>query len=170
MQRIRSHQTFLLFAGLSLAALALAAYAAQTRSADLEVYRVDRKNEWQQWTFPAGTLAFSPTGSVTPVEFKGEHNAAVNADEFTHELVSGKEVRGGAWKAGTKSLNGRPGYRRPRSNLLATRPGRSLRGLVDRDQLGKGRTRVGDSPHFPRSRGRAGPSANSAYSALKDAA
>ena len=101
MQRIRSHQTFLLFAGLSLAALALAAYAAQTRSADLEVYRVDRRAEWQQWTFPAGTLAFSPTGSVTPVEFKGVHNAAVNADEFTHELVSGKEMRGGAWKAGT---------------------------------------------------------------------
>ena len=42
MQRIRSHQTFLLFAGLSLAALVLAAYA-QTRSADLEVYRVDRR-------------------------------------------------------------------------------------------------------------------------------
>ena len=100
MQRIRSHQTFLLFAGLSLAALVLAAYA-QTRSADIEVYRVDRRAEWRQWTFPAGTLAISPTGSVTPAEFKGEHNAAVNADEFTHELVSGKEVRGGTWKAGT---------------------------------------------------------------------
>ena len=100
MQRIRSHQTFLLFAGLSLAALVLAAYA-QTRSADLEVYRVDRRAEWQQWTFPAGTLAISPTGSVTPAEFKGLHNAAVNAREFTHELVSGKEMRGGAWKAGT---------------------------------------------------------------------
>ena len=100
MQRIRSHQTFLLFAGLSLAALGLAAYA-QTRSADLEVYRVDRKAEWQQWTFPSGTLAFSPSGSVTPVEFKGVHNAAANASEFTHELVSGQEMRGGAWKAGT---------------------------------------------------------------------
>ena len=98
MQRIRSHQTFLLFAGL--AALVLAAYA-QTRSADLEVYRVDRRAEWQQWTFPAGTLAISPTGSVTPVEFKGVHNAAANASEFTHELVSGKEMRGGAWKAGS---------------------------------------------------------------------
>ncbi|MDE2706522.1 MAG: hypothetical protein OXI35_15735, partial [Gemmatimonadota bacterium] len=85
MQRI----LFLLFAGLSLAALVLVAYA-QTRSADLEVYRVDRRAEWQQWTFPAGTLAISPTGSVTPAEFKGVHNAAVNADEFTHELVGGK--------------------------------------------------------------------------------
>ena len=98
MQRIRSHQTLLLFAGL--AALVLAAYA-QTRSADLEVYRVDRRAEWQQWTFPAGTLAISPTGSVTPVEFKGVHNAAANASEFTHELVSGQEMRGGAWKAGS---------------------------------------------------------------------
>ena len=100
MQRIRSHQTFLLFAGLSLAALVLAAYA-QTRRAGLEVYRVDRQSEWRQWTFPAGTLALSPSGSVTPVEFKGEHNAAANASEFTHELVSGKEMRGGAWKAGS---------------------------------------------------------------------
>ena len=98
MQRIRSHQTFLLFAGL--AALVLAAYA-QTGRAGLEVYRVDRRAEWQQWTFPAGTLAISPTGSVTPVEFKGVHNAAANASEFTHELVSGKEMRGGAWKAGS---------------------------------------------------------------------
>ena len=98
MQRIRSHQTFLLFTGL--AALVLAVYA-QTRSANLEVYRVDRRAQWRQWTFPAGTLAFSPNGSVTPVEFKGEHNAAANADEFTHELVSGKEMRGGAWKAGS---------------------------------------------------------------------
>ena len=98
MQRIRSHQTFLLFTGL--AALVLAAYA-QTRRAGLEVYRVDRQSEWRQWTFPAGTLALSPSGSVTPVEFKGEHNAAANASEFTHELVSGKEMRGGAWKAGS---------------------------------------------------------------------
>ena len=100
MQRIRSHQTFLLFAGLGLAALVLAAYA-QTRRADLEVYRVDRRAQWKQWTFPSGTLAFSPNGSVTPVEFKGRHNAAANASEFTHELVSGQEMRGGAWKAGT---------------------------------------------------------------------
>ncbi len=98
MQRIRSHQTVLLLAGL--VALVLAAYA-QTRSAELEVYRVDRRAEWQQWTFPAGTLAISPTGSVTPAEFKGVHNAAVHAGEFTHELVSGQQIRGGAWKAGT---------------------------------------------------------------------
>ncbi len=91
---------FLLFAALGLAALVLAAYA-QTQRADLAVYRVDRKAEWQQWTFPAGTLAFSPDGSVTPVEFKGRHNAAANAGEFTHKLVSGQERRGGAWKAGS---------------------------------------------------------------------
>ncbi len=98
MQRIGSHRTFLLFAGL--AALALAANA-QTRRTNLEVYRVDRQAEWQQWAFPSGTLSFSPDGSVTPVEFKGEHNAAANAGEFTHELVSGQQMRGGAWKAGT---------------------------------------------------------------------
>ena len=98
MQRIGSHQTFLLFAGL--AALVLAAYA-QTRRAELEVYRVDRQSQWKEWNFPAGTLAFSPDGSVTPVEFKGVHNAAVNASAFTHELISGQEMRGGAWKAGT---------------------------------------------------------------------
>jgi hypothetical protein len=83
-----------------LAALVLAVYA-QTRSANLEVYRVDRRAQWRQWTFPSGTLAFSPNGSVTPVEFKGVHNAAANASEFTHELVSGQEMRGGAWKAGS---------------------------------------------------------------------
>ncbi len=98
MQRICSHRTFLIFAGL--AALVLAAYA-QTRRSNLEVYRVDRQAEWQQWAFPSGTLAFSPDGSVTPVEFKGEHNAAANAREFTHELVSGQQMQGGAWKAGT---------------------------------------------------------------------
>lgn len=101
-QRISSHRTFLLAVGLA-ALVVVPAWVlyAQTRSSDLQVYRVNRQSQWQQWTFPAGTLEFSRTGSVTPVKFKGIHNATLNAGEFTHALVSGKEIQGGAWKAGS---------------------------------------------------------------------
>ena len=36
-----------------------------------------------------------------PVKFRGVHNAALNAEDFTHKLVSGQEIQGGAWKAGS---------------------------------------------------------------------
>ena len=58
MQRIGSHQTFLLFAGL--AALVLAAYA-QTRRAELEVYRVDRQSQWKEWNFRPARSHFPQT-------------------------------------------------------------------------------------------------------------
>ena len=144
----------------------LAAYA-QTRSADIEVYRVDRRAEWRQWTFPAGTLAISPTGSVTPAEFKGEHNAAVNADEFTHELVSGKEVRGGTWKAGTnlatagRAIDGRA------QTFWQPDPDAPLEDWWIEINLGRAVTRVGDFASFSPIKRVPDPSANSVSSALR---
>ena len=69
--------------------------------AETQLYRVNRKSQWQSWTYPAGTLEFGRSGTVSPVEFMGSHNAALNASEFTHALVSGQQVPGGAWKAGS---------------------------------------------------------------------
>ena len=74
---------------------------AQNRNDGIEVYRVSRQSQWEQWTFPVGTLQFSRTGAVTPTKFIDRHNAALNAGEFTHKLVSGQEIQGGAWKAGS---------------------------------------------------------------------
>jgi hypothetical protein len=101
-QRVSSQRTLLLAVGLTalLVLPALVLYA-QTSGSNLSVYRVNRQSQWQEWTFPVGTLEFAPNGSVTPVEFKGTHNAALNAKDFTHALVSGKEIQGGAWKAGS---------------------------------------------------------------------
>ena len=101
-QRIGSRRFLFLAIGLATLVFVPAwVIYAQNRDSDLQVYRVNRRSQWQQWTFPVGTLDFSPTGSITPVRYKGLHNAALNAPEFTHALISGKEVQGGAWKAGT---------------------------------------------------------------------
>ena len=102
MRRIRPRRFFLLSAALTvLLFLADPSLQAQTSGQDAEVYRVNRRSQWQQWTFPVGTLELGRTGTLTPAEFKGSHNAATNAGEFTHALVGGSEVRGGAWKAGS---------------------------------------------------------------------
>jgi len=74
---------------------------AQTNSSALALYQVNRQSQWREWTFPVGTLEITADGSVTPVKFKGTHNAALNAKDFTHALVSGQEIQGGAWKAGS---------------------------------------------------------------------
>ena len=101
-QRIRSQRNLLLAFGLTaLVILPTWVLYAQTSNTSLEVYRVNRRSQWQQWTYPVGTLDFAPTGSVTPVKFKGAHNAALNSVEFTHNFVGGKEAQGGAWKAGS---------------------------------------------------------------------
>ena len=101
-QLVRSQRSFLLAAVLAALVIAPARVLyAQTRSAGLEVYQVSRQSQWQQWNFPVGTLEFSRTGAVMPVKFRGVHNAALNAGDFTHKLVSGQEIQGGAWKAGS---------------------------------------------------------------------
>jgi len=101
-QLVRSQRSFLLAAVLAALVIAPARVLyAQTRSAGLEVYQVSRQSQWQQWNFPVGTLEFSRTGAVMPVKFRGVHNAALNAEDFTHKLVSGQEIQGGAWKAGS---------------------------------------------------------------------
>ena len=101
-QRVRSQRNFLMVVGLAVL-LVLPAWVlyAQTNSSALALYQVNRQSQWREWTFPVGTLEFAPDGSVTPVEFKGTHNAALNAKDFTHALVSGQEIQGGAWKAGS---------------------------------------------------------------------
>ena len=101
-QRVCSQRNLLLAVGLAALLIlpALVLYA-QNNSSTLAFYRVNRQSQWQEWTFPTGTLEFAPDGSVTPVEFKGNHNAALNAKDFTHALVSGQEIQGGAWKAGS---------------------------------------------------------------------
>jgi len=97
-QLARSQRSFLLAAVLAALVIAPARVLyAQTRSAGLEVYQVSRQSQWQQWNFPVGTLEFSRTGAVMPVKFRGVHNA----EDFTHKLVSGQEIQGGAWKAGS---------------------------------------------------------------------
>ena len=93
MRRIRPRRFFLLSAAVTvLVFLAGPSLQAQTSVQDAEVYRVNRRSQWQQWTFPVGTLELGRTGTLTPVEFKGSHNAAANAGEFTHALVSGSQV------------------------------------------------------------------------------
>ena len=100
MQRPRRH---LLLAAILAALTVVPAWVlyAQSRNEGVEVYRVSRQSQWEQWTFPVGTLEFSRTGAVTPTQFIDRHNAALNAGEFTHKLVSGQEIQGGAWKAGS---------------------------------------------------------------------
>lgn len=70
---------------------------------DGEVYRVNRRSQWQQWNYPTGTLEFGVDGSLTPIKFQRRHNAALNAADFVHKLVGGKEVQGGSWKVGNNA-------------------------------------------------------------------
>ena len=46
----------------------------------------------EEWNFPAGTLQFGADGSITPIKFESSINAALDADQFTHET---KEQGGG---------------------------------------------------------------------------
>ena len=101
-KRIGSNELFLfVFVLPSMVAVLACDLYAQASGSDTQIYRVNRPSQWQQWAFPAGTIEFAANGSVTPVKFRGPHNAALDVGEFTHELAGGKEVRGGAWKAGS---------------------------------------------------------------------
>ncbi len=97
---IRSQRLLWLFI-LSLLIVPDFALYAQTSGAATQVYRVNRRSQWQQWTFPAGTLDFGLSGSLTPARYKGLHNAALNVGAFTHGLAGGRQVSGGVWKAGS---------------------------------------------------------------------
>ena len=61
-----------------------------------QVFQVD-----QEWNFPAGTLEFGADGSITPIKFESSINAALDADQFTHETKEQGEVQGGVWKVGS---------------------------------------------------------------------
>ncbi len=101
-KRIGSNELFLfVFVLPSMVAVLACDLYAQASGSDTQIYRVNRRSQWQQWAFPAGTIEFAANGSLTPVKFRGPHNAALDVGEFTHELAGGKEVRGGAWKAGS---------------------------------------------------------------------
>ena len=72
-----------------------------------DVYRIDRKSQWQEWEFPAGTLQLRADGSVVPMEFEGEEvNAALDASQFSHPAEGGKTVQGGVQKVGSNPAAG----------------------------------------------------------------
>jgi len=67
-----------------------------------DVYRVDRRSQWQEWQFPTGVLELRADGSVVPKKFEGGLlNAALDAAQFSHETAGGKTVQGGVWKVGS---------------------------------------------------------------------
>ena len=72
-----------------------------------DVYRVNRKSQWEQWQFPAGTLELRTDGSITPRKFEeGAINAARNAAQFSHKAEGGIVVQGGVRKAGSNPARG----------------------------------------------------------------
>lgn len=73
-----------------------------------EVYRVDRRSQWQEWRFPAGSLELGEDGSVTPRRFApGSLNAALDAARFSHPAAGGDTVQGGVRLVGSNSAAGR---------------------------------------------------------------
>ena len=95
---VRSHRFPLLLASLICACLALLFVLTlylESGIAQTNVYRINRKSQWEEWRFPAGLLDLRADGAIAPVQFKQRHNAALNTVDFTHELVGGKEVTGG---------------------------------------------------------------------------
>ena len=83
-----------------LSTLLLGLPVATDLSAQSAPYRIDSSAQWQEWSFPAGTLEVDDDGSITPAEFKQPLNAAFDAHKFFHK-VSSQEWQGGIRKAGS---------------------------------------------------------------------
>ena len=61
--------------------------------AQTNVYRINRKTQWEEWRFPAGLLDLRADGAISPVQFKQRHNAALNAVDFTHVEIGFARIR-----------------------------------------------------------------------------
>lgn len=72
-----------------------------------EVYQVDKKSQWQEWKFPAGSLELGDDGSVALRRFSaGGLNAALDAAQFSHAAAGGVTVQGGVRLAGSNPATG----------------------------------------------------------------
>ena len=81
--------------------LALLAGAGSAWGQEELVHRLDRRSQWEQWTFPPGLIDFQTDGSLTLAKFEDEVNAVLGADQFTHVVAGDKEVQGGVWRVGS---------------------------------------------------------------------
>ena len=68
---------------------------------ETQVYRLDQRTQWEEWSIPPGTLDFKEDGSLIPAHFENNFNAALGATEFTHTLAGDKETQGGIWRVGS---------------------------------------------------------------------
>lgn len=64
--------------------------------------RINRQDQWRQWTFPQGLLALAADGSVGLRHFRRDIDAVADAAEFFHPNAKGQEVQGGIRSAGTQ--------------------------------------------------------------------
>lgn len=86
--------------GLATATLVLAT-AMDLPAQETQIYRLDQRSQWEQWSIPPGTITFNPDGSLTPAKFENNINAASDAAEFVHVLAKDVEGRGGIWRVGS---------------------------------------------------------------------
>ena len=75
------------------AALLLTFHVGNELSAQ-DTYRIDRRDQWERWNFPATALEFNEDGSITPLMFERNVNASLDATEWSH-IKNGQERQGG---------------------------------------------------------------------------
>ena len=83
-----------------LLALAGGAWVTPARAGSLVF---DSRADWQQWTFPRGTLQLTEEGSVFPQYYRKNINACLDATEFTIVDKTGQEHVGGLRGAGSNA-------------------------------------------------------------------
>ena len=62
---------------------------------------IDRRQDWEAWSFPAGTLEITPDGRVRATRMRKDINPVLNASDFTYEAATGGPATGGIRAAGS---------------------------------------------------------------------